>query len=405
MTVRDFETITPVVIIAIYRDNPDTIDKGDIVAMMNNLIGYEYKYLKLVVDDDYWCDYHTEWNREENNHAWMKWVMLAVGCVMLVVGVCTGNAALALFGLDMVTSNLLGFSIIDAFCTTTLRGVFTALGRNTTFMDQPGFSFFQFTSDHVTNLIFTQVTFMAIGGLANGLKGILKSGLRNLLSGNGVRGALSAVWQGIKGWASKWWNTFKTCRSYAKSLAGNSVKGRALSPKASQLLDELVDVIKVDRYVAFRIVESGAYKNLMWKMAFDFILHQTIHLATGTVMLAALQFASTCAGEGSVIVEIAMQALIVAQILASLKVKQGYDQRAIAEEKYIPENNYFNNFLSSVETMFSGDGFKILGHLTGVSSIVHLITEPVQFSKLLAGLQIAMIAVKYGAIAGQFISH
>lgn len=51
-----------------------------------------------------------------------------------------------------------------------------ATGRDTTFMDQEGFSFFQFTSDHLANLIFTQLTFMIIGGVAHGL-----SGLRNSL--------------------------------------------------------------------------------------------------------------------------------------------------------------------------------------------------------------------------------
>jgi len=82
-----------------------------------------------------------------------------------------------IYGADMFVSNVFGVSPLDFVLQLPLRGAFWATDHNITFMNQEGFSFFQFTSDHLTNLVFTQLTFMAIGGAAHGLGG-LRSSLR-----------------------------------------------------------------------------------------------------------------------------------------------------------------------------------------------------------------------------------
>ncbi len=95
--------------------------------------------------------------------------MMAAGVYMGFNGAVAMGANTALFGFDIFMTNAFGWSPISKVLEGPLRAGFSAFGRDTSFMDKEGFSFFQFTSDHLTNLILTQLTFMMIGGAFRGL--------------------------------------------------------------------------------------------------------------------------------------------------------------------------------------------------------------------------------------------
>ncbi|MDF1538360.1 MAG: hypothetical protein P1Q69_05610 [Candidatus Thorarchaeota archaeon] len=183
---------TPLLVTAIYKVNPTTLHTGDISALLQNLVYYDY--LKLSINHDYAREYENKWAEMEVHHAYLKPIMIAVGIPMVGAGALacsTGGLSFVgapsiLFGMDMITSNTVGESVLDAalkgllYGATSLRGVFT--GEEAQFILEDGFSFFQFTSNQAINLLLTQITFMIIGGLITGGPGLIsaiKDGIRD----------------------------------------------------------------------------------------------------------------------------------------------------------------------------------------------------------------------------------
>jgi hypothetical protein len=87
------------------------------------------------------------------------------------------------FGLDMIYSNLFDVSIIERGLTGLLWYSLEAQGKNTKFMrgeNFESFSFYHFTSNHLINMVMTQITFVILGGLLSGgasFRGLITSTL------------------------------------------------------------------------------------------------------------------------------------------------------------------------------------------------------------------------------------
>ncbi|MDF1541260.1 MAG: hypothetical protein P1Q69_20345, partial [Candidatus Thorarchaeota archaeon] len=186
---KDDAVQTPLLVTTIFQDNPSNIASGDVLSMMENLLYFDYDYLRMSIDNDYVMDYEMLWNEQEVNHAVMKPIMITVGVGMLALGglqLATGGALTGiptmLFGLDMVTSNTIGHSVLDDALKFFLLGSMVLNNRTGTrkagYILSEGFSFFQFTSDHLVNLLLTQMTFMLVGGALTG-----GAGLRGFLRG------------------------------------------------------------------------------------------------------------------------------------------------------------------------------------------------------------------------------
>ncbi|MDF1541141.1 MAG: hypothetical protein P1Q69_19745, partial [Candidatus Thorarchaeota archaeon] len=195
---QDEAVQTPLLVTTIYQDNPSNIASGDVLSMMENLLFFDYNYLRMSIDHDYVMEYELMWNEQEVNHAVMKPIMITVGVGMLVLGglqCATGGGSVTgiptmLFGLDMVTSNTIGHSVLDDALKFFLLGSMVLNNRTGTrkagYILSKGFSFFQFTSDHLANLLLTQMTFMLVGGALTGGAG-LRGFLRGAATEEGTR--------------------------------------------------------------------------------------------------------------------------------------------------------------------------------------------------------------------------
>ncbi|MFW9889284.1 MAG: hypothetical protein ACFFER_13945, partial [Candidatus Thorarchaeota archaeon] len=215
----ELEVSTPLLVTAIYKQDPDTLAAGDVVGAVSNLVYYGFSYQRMTVDRDYAQEYNSKWNKMDVNHAVIKPVMVVVGCAMMaagavqmgVGGLTTGVGALAgvptfMFGLDMVTGNTLGFSILDENLKLILAGVFHlksivtgAAGPEFIKLGHE-FSFFKFTSSSFINLIATQLSFIVLGGILSGgtgFKALLKGKISPIAQAEeaiGITGGRAATW-------------------------------------------------------------------------------------------------------------------------------------------------------------------------------------------------------------------
>lgn len=171
-----------------------------------------------------------------------------------------------IFGADIFVANAFGWSPLDKALQLPLRYIAFA-GRNTTFMDQEGFSFFRFTSDHLTNLVLTQLAFMLVGGVLKG-----RSTIRNLR-------------QLVK-YGTKELNDIGTiARSMGRLLEGTAEEVAAIT----------------------------------WsQVGRQWLIHQLSHLAGGSLMLLTFQLIGNTFGESvGVLPELLLQSLILAQVIIS----------------------------------------------------------------------------------------
>lgn len=147
----------------------------------------------MKIDYAYAHDYENRWSQFQSDHARLKPIMIVVGAAMVVAGAYTCFASLGtfsfvgvptmLFGADMITSSIWGYSILDNSLKALLYGWTAVRGDDASFILEEGFSFFQFTSDHLKNLVLTQLTFMIVGGGLTGFQGIADAfaqGVKNL---------------------------------------------------------------------------------------------------------------------------------------------------------------------------------------------------------------------------------
>jgi hypothetical protein len=189
--------ITPILITAIYKENPNTLRRGDVAQAISNLVYYDYSFLKMTLDRTYADEYRSNWDQEKINRANLKPVFITLGAAFLAVGFVTtfggslitgGTSSLAgvpmmVFGFDMIYSNIFDVSIIERGLSGLLYASLKVRGMNATFMEgenAENFSFYHFTSNHIINLVLTQITFVILGGifsLGSSFRGLITSTL------------------------------------------------------------------------------------------------------------------------------------------------------------------------------------------------------------------------------------
>jgi len=112
---------TPLLVTAIYKQNPADVPQGDIVALLENLVYYDF--LRIAIDHQYAHEYKSKWNEMENNHAQLKPLLMLVGVGMVALGAAEcifttgGLSAVGIptmaFGVDMIVGNVWGWSPLD----------------------------------------------------------------------------------------------------------------------------------------------------------------------------------------------------------------------------------------------------------------------------------------------------
>ncbi|MDF1540065.1 MAG: hypothetical protein P1Q69_14315, partial [Candidatus Thorarchaeota archaeon] len=170
----------PMLVTTIYKTNPTSLPAGDVASLLQNIVYYDYEFLQVKVDQDYAFQHALLWQEVEMTNILLKPVQIIVGAAFMLSGAAacgTGLGALAgvpamVFGADMIWGSILGISVLDKVLSSGLRLGTYLSGQDTSFIDQEGFSFFQFTSSSIVNIILTQLTFMALGGLLSGFSGM-----------------------------------------------------------------------------------------------------------------------------------------------------------------------------------------------------------------------------------------
>ncbi len=280
--------MTPVVMTAIYDEDPSSIDSRDISSLLSNLVYFDYNYLRLAVDRQYAMEYKSAWNTISNNNAVMKGVTIIVGGILFCYGAYlsgTGIGALAgvptmVFGADMILGGTADVHVLDEALTYGLKSVESGLGYDTAYMDEESFSFFRFTSDHITNLLLTQVTFMMISGALTGFQGI-----RNLISS--LRGTSSST-----------------------STGASSASNLLPVPEANGLLTTSE---------SFLARLESLFKTASELVAFQYMFNLLKHLVTGTVMLYGFSALGRGLGDESFTLGLLFQLLFIAKIIHSYR--------------------------------------------------------------------------------------
>jgi hypothetical protein len=367
----EIEVSSPLLITTIYRDDPETLAVGDTLAHVNNLVYFDYHYQRIKIDRDYVAEYKSKWNQEEVNHAAMKPVMVIVGCVFVVAGafaiatapVTGGWGVLAgiptiVFGMDMITGNLFGFSLMDEGLKMALRGAFTLAGKDGSFIGYGHeFSFFQFTSSSVANLFLTQLTFMVVGGVLSG--------------GAGLRGSLqSAVSKISKG-------TGGAVRDAMKWLMG-------LETGTSTFMG------------GFRVLRTAG---TVGREAIKYVWHMAKHFLQGTMFLFTLGAIGTAFGDGGLFAEIALQGLLVASIVASI------GQRRYMQKMTEFDSTLYSEAMTELETVGSERSFlaRKLLQLKESWSIFQDYGNPKlqQTFRMLIALNFATVGLQFATVAAQ----
>ncbi|MDF1541228.1 MAG: hypothetical protein P1Q69_20185, partial [Candidatus Thorarchaeota archaeon] len=292
-----------------------------------------YTYLKMAIDNVYAMEYENKWTQMEVTHAKLKPIMITVGIGMVLLGAAqiaaaslptAGLAAFTgvptmLFGIDMIGSNLFGFSVFDELLKGGLYGYTAALGQDTKFIKEKGFSFFRFTSNQMQNLILTQLTFMLLGEVFS--------------VGAGIRGLARNMAVGTSQTEVKVVGTVVTYNS--KVLTGADV----LEMTYKELYDQL------------RVIGSLG----------DFVLRyateQVIHLATGTLFLFALGAAGSL-GDIGFLGDMAIQGIMLASIIIgirnTIKTSKLYSPSQMIEFNQITESSKYFHISESLKMALSG---------------------------------------------------
>lgn len=179
--------------------------------------------------------------------------------------------------MDIVGSNLFEVSIINEALKIPLAAFFRATGRDTAFMYERGFSVFQFTSDHATNLILTQLTFMLIGAVCS--------------AGGGLRESL------------------KEAATHRLRVAATNFGAGASAVEEIQV----ASAVNAIRYLLYKWAPRLSSQHML--ILSKYLEGQFMHLVTGTVFLFTLGAIGSAFGDGGLFAEITLQMLLLASIV------------------------------------------------------------------------------------------
>ncbi|MFQ5832733.1 MAG: hypothetical protein ACE5H4_08530 [Candidatus Thorarchaeota archaeon] len=375
--------ISPLLVTTIYRDDPASLSEGDIVGAMSNLVAFGYEFQRVALDTTYEDEYLTKWKELEASHEMLKPVMICVGVLMMVAGAAqmavphlTGGASVLtgapmfLFGLDMITGNTLGFSVLDEGLKVLLRGAWAmknARKNLQTYLETGNvgvtplvpefiksgheFSFFQFHSNQAINLVLTQVTFMAVGAVLSGF--------------SGMRGSVHSYLE-----AAKLPDAF---------LAGEA---ESLLRSASLRLSTFgwgIDLLG----------RAGQLSN--W--AIKHVSHQFAHLVSGTMFLFTLGAIGSAFGDAGFFAELVFQGLLMASIIGALSTRN-----LITEANQLSYSNALSElkslgFLRSIfrsRSVFSSWGLKNVYRAQTVLKALSIASFGIQLATI-------MMATSYGS--------
>jgi len=279
------QVISPTIVTTVYRVDPDTLPKGDTLAATSNLVCYEHTSQRFVVDRQYLADYRKEWNKVEVNHALSRPIRFITGCLLVfggAVAIATtsglgtvGGYGSILVGLDYATSAWTGRSFTSEWVLEPIiRFAFAVTGRNATFVDEPDFDAYHFTGSPFTNIMLTQITYMALGGILQ--RGV--SGLNSL-------------------------------RQYLQSRA-----------PVCPIFKTAVDFLRKPQFKAVWLkVRSEAASFSIWTR------DGTLHLGIGTINRAVLQWLSTILRDDFIVSEATVRLLYTAEVVLAtyLNIKRG----------------------------------------------------------------------------------
>ncbi|MDF1541231.1 MAG: hypothetical protein P1Q69_20200, partial [Candidatus Thorarchaeota archaeon] len=268
-----------------------------------------YTYLKMAIDNVYAMEYENKWAEMEVNHAKMKPIMITVGIGMVLLGATqiaaaslptAGLAAFTgvptmLFGIDMIGSNLFGFSALDEILKAGLYGVTAGLGQDTKFIKEEGFSFFRFTSNPIRNLILTQLTFLILGEV--------------LTAGGGLRGLARQMAVGTYG---------------GTEVVEIMVNGQITTTKVA-IQVSATQVLEMGFFDCLR--HLGTLPGRQLESIVRYLVSQIVHMGSGTLFLFALGATGTL-GEGGFLGDLLIQGAMLSSIMISLA--RTYQMRKIS---------------------------------------------------------------------------
>ncbi|MHA1389299.1 MAG: hypothetical protein ACTSR9_12770 [Candidatus Thorarchaeota archaeon] len=368
----EIEVSSPLLITTIYRDDPATLAAGDTLAHVNNLVYFDYHYQRIKIDSDYVNEYRALWSTVQLNHAIMKPIIITVGCIFVAAGSftiasTTGLGAFAgvptvVFGLDMIFGNTLGFSVLDENLKALLRGAFAVTGKDGNFIGAGHeFSFFQFTTSSVANLLLTQLTFMIVGGV--------------LSAGAGFRGTIR-----------------------------NAMKGLSVD-KTEQLAASASDAfLWLEGLRTGTSTISGAFRTLgtagrLGQTAMRYIWHHAKHFLTGTMFLFTLGTIGTAFGDGGLFAQVAFQALLVASMLVSVGQQRALQNDPTGAYLYESAMDFVENEVGTYRGFF---GRKI-SQLKESWSIIKQFGNPTlqQSTRMLMAINLASIGLQVATVVAR----
>ncbi|MDF1537413.1 MAG: hypothetical protein P1Q69_00710 [Candidatus Thorarchaeota archaeon] len=295
--------------------------------------------------------------KKEPNRRPVGVAMMAAGAFACATGGVVGIPSI-LFGLDMVTSNTLGHSVLDVSLKGMLLiglsggGIMSDMrggsSRDVSFVFEEGFSFFQFTGDHLTNLILTQLTFMIVGAALTGFSGLSRFLVQQIEKNPGTGGTFA-------------------------SLTESGTAG----------LRDIMDLAS----------KASGLPNTM--LLAEYLLHNAQHLITGAVFLYTLGAIGSAFGDAGLIAEVLLQVAILAQV--TLGVYYSWKSMNYQEEvsSYKEVSEQFGELPDTVNTIKLRLQWSALeqasreyGYFTSRYKMVAL------------GLSIGTIALQYATIAG-----
>jgi hypothetical protein len=199
---------TPLLVTAIYKENPRTLRHADPVAAMSNLVYFDYMFPKLAIDKDYAAVYEEKWNQIAANRAYMKPILFTTGVAMVIGGTLisiygAGSCLpLIVFGLDMCLTQAYEVSFIERGLSKLAKLAFIYIGRkNTTYLNteqgRRAFSFYQLTSNRLVNLMVIQATFFMLSAGLSGAAAFKAAWARTSILETGKLVARATVIAGV----------------------------------------------------------------------------------------------------------------------------------------------------------------------------------------------------------------
>lgn len=263
----------------------------------------------------------------------------------------------------MIFSNTLGFSVLDENLKMLLRGAFALAGKDGGFIGYGhDFSFFQFSSSSIANLLLTQLTFMVVGGVlsaGSGIRTIVGKAMKALSVLEGAEGEMITIVAQAKVWIN-----------HLGSPYGTSTMSSAFSTLGSA--------------------------GMLGQVALRFIWHQVEHLLKGSMFLFTLGAIGTAFGDGGLFAELAFQGLLVASVLISLAQHRAMKRNPFGARLYEDAMDFVENEVGTERGFL---GRRIL-QFRESWSIVRQFGNPElqQTTNMLIILNIASMALQVGTV-------